>query len=102
MPSAPQLPEKGFVRLAQLIGQKPVSEAEAKRNRRRRKGPRRAREGVPGLLPVSRSTAWDWIRRRRIPAPCYPFGPRIPCWSVEVVRSLLKVAGQQSVRTEAA
>jgi len=66
-----------------------VSESEAKRNRKRKKGPRRAREGVPGILPARRSTLWDWIKRGRIPAPVYPFGKRIPCWPVEVVRSLL-------------
>lgn len=89
MPSAPQLPEQGYVRLAQLISQRPVSEAEAKKNRKRGKGPKRAREGTRGILPARRSTLWDWVKRGRIPPPQYPFGPRIPCWSVDVIRSLL-------------
>ena len=72
MPQAiPQLPETGFVRLPQIIGDK------------------NATPPIPPIIPVSSSTWWAGIRSRRFPAPVKTLGRRITAWRVEDIRALV-------------
>lgn len=62
-------PSAGFVRLPQIIGQAEVTEAEAKLNRERNRGPRRPRKAIAPLIPISRSSWWEGVRTGRYPKP---------------------------------
>lgn len=64
-----QLPESGFLRLPQIIGDK--------------------KRGVPPLIPVSKSTWWAGVRARRYPAPV-KLGPRTTAWTVDSIRKLIE------------
>jgi len=64
------LPETGFVRLPQIIGNK------------------KAKPPVPGLIPVSRAAWWDGIKRGLYPRG-RKIGPRITAWKVEDIRALI-------------
>jgi prophage regulatory protein len=63
------LPETGFVRLPQIIGNP------------------KAHPPIPPWIPVSKSTWWDGIKKGRYPAPV-KLGPRISAWRVEEVRAI--------------
>lgn len=66
------LPETGYLRLPQIIGDR-------KRN-------------IPALIPVSR-TAWlDGVRVGRYPSGVL-LGPRTRAWSVESIRELIAEMG---------
>lgn len=98
------LPETGFVREAQIVGQRGVSEEEAARNKealavamaagdrkainRFKNKPMRARPPMPGVVPFSRSTWWKGVRAGRYPAPV-KLGPNITAWKVEDIRALI-------------
>ena len=69
------LPEEGFVRLRQIIGD------------------RNANPPIPPVIPVSKSTWWEGVRRGRYPAAVKPFGQRITCWRVEDIRVLIESGG---------
>lgn len=64
------LPETGFVRLPQIIGDP------------------KADPPVPPRYPVSRSTWWAGVKSGRYPKPV-KLGPRITAWRVEDVRALI-------------
>lgn len=68
------LPETGYLRLRQIIGD-PKSDPP-----------------VPPIVPVSKSTWWDGVKRGRFPAPI-KLGPRITAWRVEDIRDLLRRLG---------
>ena len=57
----PTLPETGFLRLPQIVGDA------------------RAFPPVPALIPVSRSTWWAGVKSGRYPRPV-KLGPRITAW----------------------
>lgn len=67
-----ELPAMGYVRLKQILGDK------------------KSDPPVPPVVPVSKSTWWEGIRKGRFPEPCYPFGPRIACWDVRKIRNLIE------------
>lgn len=62
------LPTEGWVRIWQIIG-KPS-------------------EGIPPIIPVSRSTWWEGCRTGRFPKP-QKLGPRTTVWDVADIRALL-------------
>ncbi len=64
------LPETGYIRLEQIIGNK--------------------KKNIPPLLPVSRATIYKWIAEGRFPAPDKRFGERISVWNVKNIRLLLE------------
>lgn len=64
-----QLPESGFLRLPQIIGDK--------------------KRGVPPVIPVSKSTWWDGVKSGRYPAPV-KLGPRTTAWTVDSIRKLIE------------
>ena len=66
-----QLPQSGFVRLPQIIGD------------------RHATPPIPALIPVSKSTWWAGVKAGRFPAPIRTLGRRITAWKVEDIRALI-------------
>ncbi len=83
------LPETGFLRLSQIIGQESVSAEQAAENRRKGKNPRRPRPNIPALIPVKKSTWWAGIKSGRFPKPTKALGRRISAWSVDSIRTLI-------------
>lgn len=65
------LPETGFLRLPQIVGNS------------------KAQPPVPALIPVSRSTWWAGVKSGRYPRPV-KLGPRITAWRVEDIRRLIQ------------
>ena len=64
------LPETGFVRLRQIIGDS------------------NADPPIPPIIPVRKSTWWDGVKSGRYPKPV-KLGPRITAWRVEDIRALI-------------
>jgi len=67
-----QLPETGFLRLPQIIGDN------------------RAQPPVPAVVPVCKSTWWAGVKSGRFPAPV-KLGPRTTAWRVEDIRTLISM-----------
>ncbi len=65
------LPETGFLRLPQIIGN--------------------PEKNIPPIVPVSRSTWWAGVKSGRYPAPV-KLGPRVTAWRVEDIRALVEQA----------
>ena len=65
------LPVNGFVRLAQIIGDK------------------KAEPPIPAIIPVSKSTWWNGVRTGRFPAPVRTLGRRITAWRTEDIQDLI-------------
>jgi hypothetical protein len=80
-----ELPETGFVRQSELIGQNEVTPEEAERNRAQGKGPKRPRPGKRGLIPFSSATLWRKIANGSFPAPV-KLNERVTAFSVDSVR----------------
>lgn len=62
------LPETGFLRLAQIVGNK--------------------KAGIPAIFPVSKSTWWQGVKSGRYPKP-EKISERCTAWRVEDIRALL-------------
>jgi prophage regulatory protein len=70
--AAPPLPETGFLRLKQIIGD-PTSDPP-----------------LPALIPISKSSWWAGVRSGRYPRPVEPrLAPRITAWRVEDIKLLI-------------
>ncbi len=67
------LPETGFLRLAQIIGDP------------------QADPPIPAIIPVGKSTWWSGIKTGRYPAGV-KISPRCTAWRVEDIRALIAVA----------
>jgi len=65
-----QLPETGYLRLPQIIGNP------------------NAEPPIPAIIPVGKSTWWEGVKCGRFPKPV-KLGPRITAWRVEDIRSLI-------------
>ena len=68
-----QLPEIGFLRLSQIIGDK------------------RANPPQAPLIPVKKSCWWEGVKTGRFPKPV-KLGPKITVWRVEDIRRLIETA----------
>jgi predicted DNA-binding transcriptional regulator AlpA len=68
-----QLPETGFLRLPQIIGDS------------------KAEPPVPAVVPVCKSTWWAGVKSGRFPTPV-KLGPRTTAWRVEDIRALIASA----------
>jgi prophage regulatory protein len=68
------LPETGFLRLNQIIGNP------------------KAEPPIPAVIPVSRSTWWEGVKSGRYPQPVKSLGLRITAWRVEDIRALIDAA----------
>ncbi len=66
-----QLPETGFLRLSQIIGN--------------------PAKGIPPLIPVKKSTWWAGVKSGRYPQPV-KLGPRVTAWRVEDLRTFIASA----------
>jgi prophage regulatory protein len=69
------LPSTGFLRANQIIGN--------------------PKKGIPGLLPVSRSTFWNFVRDGRF-GPGVLLSPKCRCWRVEEVLLWIENVGAES------
>jgi len=69
---SPQLPDTGFLRLSQLIGNP------------------KAKLPISAIIPVSKSTWWAGVKSGRFPKPV-KLGPRITAWRVEDIRNLIQL-----------
>lgn len=63
-----QLPESGFLRLPQIIGD--------------------TKRGIPAVIPVSKSAWWEGCKTGRYPKPV-KLGPRTTAWRVSDIRALI-------------
>ena len=72
------LPEFGFVRLSQIIGDP------------------KADPPIPAVIPVGRSTWWAGVKSGRYPQ-SIKLGPRTTAWRVEDIRRLIDEAGRNQV-----
>jgi hypothetical protein len=62
------LPEAGLVRLSQILGDK--------------------NNGIPPIIPVSKSSWWAGVKSGRYPKPI-KLGERTTCWNVSDIRQLI-------------
>jgi len=69
------LPETGFLRLPQIIG-----DPEAK-------------PPIPALIPIGKSVWWEGVKSGRFPKPV-KLGPRTTAWRVEDIRALINGVGE--------
>lgn len=65
------IPRLGFLRLPQIIGNP------------------KADPPIPPLIPIGRSTWWQWVRDGKAPAPV-KLGPRTTAWRAEQIFALVK------------
>lgn len=75
-----QLPETGFLRLPQIIGDS------------------KATPPIPALIPVGRTTWWAGVKSGRFPAPV-KLGAQTRLWRVEDIRAF--IAKQEPGHAEA-
>ena len=68
-----QLPETGYLRLHQIIGDP------------------QATPPIPAVIPVSKSSWWAGVKAGRYPK-SVKLGPRTTAWRVEDIRSLIASA----------
>jgi prophage regulatory protein len=66
------IPEVGFLRLKQIIGDK--------------------KQGIPPILPMSRSCFLAGVKSGRYPKPTKALGQRITAWDVNSIRALIDSA----------
>lgn len=66
-----QLPESGFLRLPQIIGD--------------------IKRGIPAVIPVSKSSWWAGVASGKYP-PSVKLGPRTTVWPVEAIRDYIASA----------
>ncbi len=66
-----QLPDTGFVRLTQIIGNP------------------KADPPIPPIIPVSKSTWWAGVKSGRFPKPV-KLGPHTTGWRIEDIRALIE------------
>ena len=67
------LPDAGFMRLSQIVGDP------------------KATPPVPPVIPVSRSTWWNGVKSGLYPKPV-KLGPGVTAWRVEDIRALIAQA----------
>lgn len=68
-----QLPETGFLRLPQIIGNP------------------KAQPPIPPIIPVKKTCWWEGVKSGRFPQPV-KLGPRVTAWRVEDIRALIACA----------
>lgn len=68
-----KLPETGFLRLPQIIGDP------------------KAEPPIPAIIPIKKSCWWDGVKSGRFPKPV-KLGPRVTAWRVEDIRALIASA----------
>lgn len=66
-----QLPETGFLRLSQIIGNS------------------KSNPSLPPIIPVKKTCWWAGVKTGRFPNPV-KLGPRVTAWRVEDIRNLIE------------
>lgn len=66
-----QLPETGFLRLSQIIGNS------------------KSQPPLPPIIPVKKTCWWAGVKTGRFPKPV-KLGPRVTAWRVEDIRNLIE------------
>lgn len=69
------IPETGYMRLRHIIGDPKASPP------------------IPPVIPVSRTTFWNWVKDGKLPQPV-KLGPGITAWRVEDIRAYIQNAAQ--------
>jgi len=92
---ATHLPETGYLRLSQIIGQTEVTEEQAAHNRKTGKGRKRARPAIPPIIPISAGSWWSGVKTGRFP-PGVKLSGGITVWRVEDIREFLEKSGEVS------
>jgi hypothetical protein len=69
-----QLPETGFLRLPNIIGNP------------------KAEPPIPALIPIKKTAWWQGVKDGRFPRPV-KLGPRVTAWRVEDIRALIQSIG---------
>jgi prophage regulatory protein len=70
-----RLPETGYLRLPQIIGDPTETPP------------------IPALIPVAKSTWWQGVKDGRFPKPV-KLGPKTTAWRVEDIRALIERLGR--------
>ena len=65
------IPETGFLRASQIIGN--------------------SKRGIPAIIPISRTSWWKGVKSGRFPQPIQ-LGPKTVVWRVEDIRKLIEQA----------
>jgi prophage regulatory protein len=71
------IPETGYMRLRHIIGDPKASPP------------------IPPVIPVSRTTFWNWVKDGKLPQPV-KLGPGITAWRVEDIREYIQNAVQSN------
>ena len=71
-PHAPQLPETGFVRIWQIVGNK--------------------KQNIPALIPIGRTSFINGVKSGKYPKPV-KLGERTTAWRVGDIRALIESMG---------
>lgn len=74
-----QLPEFGYLRLPQIIGDP------------------KAEPPIPAIIPVGRSTWWAGVKSGRYPQPVRTLGRRITAWEVGGIRELIRRLSEEGI-----
>jgi len=77
------LPEEGYLRLAQIIGDANTTPP------------------TPALIPVKKSSWWAGVKSGRYPQPIRTLGARITVWKVDDIRALIDGVSKAAAKTHA-
>ena len=83
------LPASGYIRQAELIGVRPVTEEQAAGNRGLNRRVVRPRPGKPGMIPMSSATLWRAVKAGKFPAPI-KLSERVTAWELAAVVAWLR------------
>jgi hypothetical protein len=93
------LPDEGFVKLPQIIGQREITPDQAKHNQlnpvttstgKPKFVPKRPRPGIPPIIPISKTQWYQGIKDGKYPAPLHLGNTAV--WRVSDIRKLLAAA----------
>lgn len=114
------LPETGYLRLSQIIGQKAVTPEEAAANKKSANsvrsefppketitktqekelakklakiGPRNSTPPIPAIIPWSKSKLWNAVKHDEFPAPV-KLSSRTTAWTVQSIRDFCQRAAE--------
>ena len=72
-----QLPNTGFLRLSQIVGDQKTNPP------------------TPAIIPVGKSTWWAGVKSGRFPQPVRTLGVRITAWKAEDIHKLVEQLGEE-------